>query len=79
MVELNLYEAKTQLSKLVDAAAQGETIIIAKAGRPLAKLTRVDSPERQQRLGFLAGRASIPDDFDRIGADELDAAFHGEP
>ena len=79
MTEVNLYEAKTKLSKLVDDAANGETIIIAKAGRPLAKLTRIDSSERQERIGFLAGRATIPDDFDRIGEAEIDALFHREP
>lgn len=76
MTEVNLYEAKTRLSKLVDDAAQGETIVIAKAGRPMAKLTRIDSPSKGHRIGFLAGRATIPDDFDRLGAQEIDELFH---
>lgn len=79
MIEVNLYDAKTHLSKLVDQAAQGETITIAKAGQPRAKLTRVDSPPHPQRLGFLEGKATIPDDFDQMASAEIETLFHGAP
>ncbi|MFT4295370.1 MAG: type II toxin-antitoxin system prevent-host-death family antitoxin [Micropruina sp.] len=75
MTSVNIYQAKTELSKLVEAAAAGDTIVIAKAGRPMAKLTRVDAAPAPQRLGFLAGQAIVPDDFDQLGADEIAALF----
>ena len=55
----------------------GEVITIAKAGRPVAKLTRVDAPETPRRLGFLAGQAHIPDDFDELGGDVISDLFEG--
>lgn len=77
MTSVNLYEAKSQLSRLVDAAAEGETVVIAKAGRPMAKLTRVDLAPAPPRLGFLAGQAHIPDDFDRMDEDTIADLFEG--
>lgn len=78
MSSINIYEAKTQLSKLVDAAASGETVIIAKAGRPVAKLTRIQADETPMRIGFLADTAhEIPDDFDRMGEQEIAEMFGG--
>lgn len=77
MTHVNIYEAKTHLSKLVDAAAAGETIVIAKAGRPMAKLSRVNARPAPQRLGFLAGRARVPEDFDAMGAEEIVDVFEG--
>ena len=73
---VNLYEAKTQLSSLVDRAARGEEIVIAKAGRPLARLVAYE-PRPRLRFGSLAGKVDIPDDFDRIAADEIDHMFNG--
>ncbi|MFT4258341.1 type II toxin-antitoxin system Phd/YefM family antitoxin [Microbacterium sp.] len=75
MTTVNMHEAKTHLSRLVDAAAAGEVITIAKAGRPVAKITRIDAPQAQRRLGFLAGHARIPEDFDEMGAAEIAALF----
>ena len=79
MRTVNIHEAKTQLSRLVEAAARGEGFIIAKAGRPLVKVVPLDAPAgvERRRLGFLAGQARIPDDFDRMGADEVAALFGG--
>jgi prevent-host-death family protein len=79
MKTVNIHEAKTQLSRLVEAAARGESFVIAKAGRPLVKVTALDAPERPQRKrrGFLAGRISIPADFDTMGADEIARQFEG--
>lgn len=77
MTTFNMHDAKTHLSRLVDAAASGEVITIAKAGRPVAKLTRLDAPAAPTRLGFLAGKASVPDDFDELGADDIADLFNG--
>lgn len=78
MSSINIYEAKTQLSKLVDAAARGETVIIAKAGRPVAKLTRLQAEEAPTRIGFLSDTThEIPDDFDRMGEQEIAEMFGG--
>ena len=76
MVTVNIHEAKTQLSKLVDRAARGETFVIAKAGKPLVKVAALDAPPSPRRLGFLAGEIRVPDDFNRMGEGEI-AAFFG--
>jgi antitoxin (DNA-binding transcriptional repressor) of toxin-antitoxin stability system len=72
-----MHEAKTQLSKLVDKAAHGEPFIIAKAGKPLVKVTAVGAPTggQVQRLGFMAGQISVPDDFDRMNAGDIEQLF----
>jgi prevent-host-death family protein len=78
MLTVNIHEAKTHLSKLVDRAARGEAFVIAKAGKPLVKVTALDAPAAPQRLGFLAGEIAVPDDFDRMGEAEIEALFEGE-
>jgi prevent-host-death family protein len=75
MVTVNIHEAKTQLSKLVDQAVKGEAFVIAKAGKPLVKVTALEAPAEPQRLGFLAGEIAVPDDFDRMGEAEIAALF----
>ncbi|MDA3934757.1 MAG: type II toxin-antitoxin system prevent-host-death family antitoxin [Gammaproteobacteria bacterium] len=74
---INIHEAKTRLSKLLRQVSQGEPFIIAKAGRPIAKVVAIDSPEpsQAQRLGFLAGEIEVPVDFDRMGEAEIAASF----
>lgn len=74
---VNIHEAKTRLSKLLQQVSRGEPFIIAKAGRPIAKVVSVDSPEPGQarRLGFLSGEIHVPDDFDRMGETEIAEAF----
>ncbi len=79
MLIVNIHEAKTQLSKLVDRAAKGEPFVIAKAGKPLVKVTAIDAPAAPRRLGFLAGEIAVPDDFDRMGEAEIATLFEGEP
>lgn len=76
---VNIHEAKTHLSRLVDRAALGEAFIIAKAGKPLVKVVALDAPVagQRRRLGFLAGEIVVPDDFDQIGAGELAHLFGG--
>ena len=75
MVTVNIHEAKTQLSRLVDRAAKGEPFVIAKAGKPLVKVAALDAPAAPQRLGFLTGEIAVPADFDRMGENEIAALF----
>jgi prevent-host-death family protein len=75
MNTVNIHEAKTQLSRLVDRAARGESFIIAKAGKPLVKVAALDAPTQPQRLGFLKGEIEVPHDFDRMGESEIAALF----
>ena len=73
----NIHEAKTHLSRLIEAAAAGETIVIAKAGKPVAKLTAFDAPsdKPKRRIGFLEGCGTVPDDFDTMGSEEVQRLF----
>ncbi len=77
---VNIHEAKTHLSRLIEQAAKGEPFIIAKAGKPLVKVTALDAPiaEGKRRLGFMSGQIAVPDDFDRMGQAEIERLF-GEP
>ncbi len=75
MVTVNIHEAKTQLSKLVDRAVRGETVVIAKAGKPLVKVVALDAPKAPRRLGFLKGEFTVPDDFNRMGRSEIAKLF----
>ena len=79
MHTVNIHDAKTHLSKLVDQAAHGESFIIAKAGKPLVKVVPLDEHETGagQRLGFMAGEINVPDDFDTMGHDTLIDLFEG--
>jgi antitoxin (DNA-binding transcriptional repressor) of toxin-antitoxin stability system len=65
---------------LVDRAAQGETFIIAKAGKPLVKVVALaeTEPRQARRLGFLAGQFQVPDDFDQMGSDDIADLFAGD-
>ena len=80
MRTVNIHEAKTHLSRLVGRAAEGEPFIIAKSGKPLVKVVPLDAPEKRQvkRLGFFRGMAKIPEDFDTMCADEIEALFYGK-
>ena len=80
METVNIHEAKTHLSRLIEQAVQGESFIIARAGKPLVKVTRLDAPvpDATRRLGFMAGQISVPDDFDRMGSAEIAALFGRE-
>lgn len=81
MQTVNIHDAKTNLSRLVDKAAKGEPFIIARAGKPLVKVIPIDTevPLVRKRVGFLAGRWEVPDDFDRMGAAEIERLFEGKP
>ena len=80
MQTINIHEAKTHLSRLVDQAANGEPFVIAKAGKPLVKVVPLGSPEAGQvkRLGFLSGHIEVPDDFDQMGGNEVEVLFDGD-
>lgn len=80
MITVNVHEAKTHLSRLIEQAAKGEPFIIAKAGKPLVKVTALNAvePVAKKRLGFMAGEISVPDDFNTMFADEIVAMFEGE-
>ncbi len=81
MLTVNIHEAKTHLSRLIEQAAKGESFIIAKAGRPLVKVMALDAPGAGQakRLGFMTGQIAVPDDFDRMGSAEIESLFGGAP
>ena len=74
----NLYDAKTSLSQLVDRASKGETIVIAKAGKPLAKLVPLQRPDVPRAPGGWEGEVYISDDFDAPLPEEIQAAFEGQ-
>lgn len=80
MQTVNIHEAKTHLSRLIEQAVKGESFIIAKAGKPLVKVSRLDAPEPGQvkRLGFMKDRIKVPDDFDRLGSEEIARLFEGK-
>jgi antitoxin (DNA-binding transcriptional repressor) of toxin-antitoxin stability system len=73
----NIHEAKTHLSRLIELAVKGEAFLIAKAGKPMVKVTGVNAPEPSEvrRTGFMAGEIEVPDDFDRMGSDEIERMF----
>ncbi len=78
---INIHQAKTHLSRLVDQAANGEAFVIAKAGKPMAKVVALDTPAAHmvRRIGFMAGQIAVPDDFDQMGWDEIERAFVANP
>ena len=79
MTIVNIHEAKTQLSRLIERALAGESMVIAKAGKPLVKLVRLEAPDASQvrRLGFMRGEMRVPEDFDQMGSHEIEAMFGG--
>lgn len=81
MRSVNIHEAKTHLSRLVERAANGEPFIIAKAGKPLVKVVPLDEPAKGKtsRIGFMKGMIKVPDDFDTMIADEIEEMFYGKP
>jgi prevent-host-death family protein len=80
MRKVNMHQAKTHLSRLVDQAARGESFIIAKAGKPLVKVVPLDTPvgDEIRRVGFMEGQISVPEDFDRIASEEIEKLFGGD-
>ncbi len=77
METVNLYDAKTNLSSLVERAARGEEIVIAKAGRPLARLVPLPRRTAPRPLGLFASQVSVADDFDDPLPDDIRVPFEG--
>jgi len=79
METVNIHHAKTHLSRLIDRVGSGESVIIAKAGKPVARLVPLDVPNAGmvKRLGFMEGQLQTPADFDRMGEQEIEALFGG--
>lgn len=80
MRSINIHEAKTHLSRLVDEAAAGEPFIIAKAGKPLVKVVPLPAPDRSvpKRIGFLTDEIVVPDDFIEMESEAIAKLFGGE-
>jgi prevent-host-death family protein len=77
MITVNIHEAKTNLSRLIEEAAKGEPFIIAKAGKPLVKVTALDAPlgVQKRRLGFLQSDVPVPENFNEMGRSEIEQLF----
>ncbi|HKX77079.1 MAG TPA: type II toxin-antitoxin system prevent-host-death family antitoxin [Novosphingobium sp.] len=80
MDTVNIHEAKTHLSRLIERVASSGGFIIAKAGKPVAKIVPLNVPDcgKVKRLGFMAGQLRVPADFDRMGEQEIEALFGGQ-
>ena len=80
METVNIHEAKTHLSRLLEKVAKGESFVIAKAGKPLVKVVPLNTPEPRQpkRLGFMVGQIKVPEDFDRLHQNDIEELFTGE-
>ena len=78
MKTVNIHEAKTHLSRLVEKAASGESFVITKAGKPMVRVVARDAPTERQRsrIGFLKGQVAVPGDFDQMGRDQINAMFN---
>lgn len=74
---INIHEAKTHLSKIVDDVAAGAEVIIAKAGKPMARLSPINAPVQPKKLGLLKGKIKVPDDFNAPLDEEVIADFEG--
>lgn len=79
MHTVNIHEAKTHLSKLVEEVSKGREIVIAKSGKPMARLTGISPAKPIRKPGFLKGKIKIADDFDAPLPEDLLDAFEGKP
>jgi prevent-host-death family protein len=79
MRSVNIHDAKTHFSRLVDEVAAGESVIIAKAGKPAVQLVPLDATPGPAKslIGFMKGRIEVPEDFDRMGEAEIADLFEG--
>jgi prevent-host-death family protein len=80
MRTINIHQAKTHLSRLVEEAAQGESFVIAKAGKPMVLVTQLNAPEAKpkRRLGMLEGQMTVPDDIKTMFREEIEEMFYGK-
>ncbi len=77
MSSVNIYEAKTRLSQLVDQAAAGEDVIVSRNGKPLVRITQLEAPKRTVKFGLLKGKVKVPADFDAPLPAQVLAEFEG--
>ena len=77
METVNIYDAKTRLSQLVDKAASGEDVVVSRNGKPLVRITRLEGPRRRVKFGVLKGKVTVREDFDAPLPDSVLAAFEG--
>ena len=77
METVNIYDAKTRLSQLVDKAASGEDVVVSRNGRPLVRITRLDDDKRRVRFGVLEGKLQVAADFDAPLPHDVQARFEG--
>ncbi len=81
METVNIHEAKTHLSRLMEKVSKGESFIIAKAGKPIGKLVPLDDTDvpKKRRIGFMKGEIIVSNDFDTMMAEEIEEMFYGNP
>ncbi|MDL2322326.1 type II toxin-antitoxin system Phd/YefM family antitoxin [Desulfosarcina sp. OttesenSCG-928-B08] len=76
MQQVNIHEAKTNLSRLIEKAVNGESFVIAKSGKPMVTVSAYTPlPDPARRVGFLNGMIDVPEDFDAMGRDEIQSMF----
>jgi prevent-host-death family protein len=75
--QINVHEAKTHLSRFIEAVEAGEEVVIAKAGKPVARLVPIRRTTRRRKLGLLDGKFKIPDDFNAPLPEDVLAEFTG--
>lgn len=78
MAIVNIHQAKTHFSQLVDAASRGEEVVIAKAGKPTVKLVPITGNKMQRKFGLLAGQVTMSEDFDDPLPDDIVSGFEGK-
>ena len=77
MESINIYEAKTKFSQLVDKAASGEDVVVSRNGKPVVRITRLTTPKRRIKFGVLKGKIRVAPDFDAALPGDVLAAFEG--
>jgi prevent-host-death family protein len=75
---INIHEAKTHLSRIVDEVAAGAEVVIAKAGKPMARLSPIQSAPKPKKFGLLKGKLVVPDDFNAPLDEATLASFEGD-
>jgi prevent-host-death family protein len=77
---INIHDAKTHFSRLIERAENGETLIIARAGKPVARIVPLEKAvvDSSRRIGFMEGEFTVPDDFDTMMQDEIEEMFYGQ-
>lgn len=81
MLTVNIHEAKTNLSKLIQMAVDGQPFVIANRGKPMVTVSAYETPaaEPKRRIGSLTGQYTVPDDFDTMGQEEIERMFYDGP